>query len=698
MLLLSLVFLFVISKLAASKEKYIPNEEYIPNEVLVKFKKSVDKYIRLEAIQSIQGKIITCRRKVINFFDWDPEFSAPSFPGDPGLFHIKVPEIIGTEQAINILSRNPNVKYAVKNAILYLQEFYPYLPFIYPNDEYFDSQWGLLNWFPFLDEANDISATYAWVIFTGSSDIVVAVIDSGVDYEHIDLEDNIWTNVGETGLDQWGNPKETNGIDDDDNEYIDDVHGYNFLWEEGDPPAWRNPMDYFGHGTHCAGIIGAVGNNEEGVAGVNWTVKIMSLKAGDESGMSLDAIIKSIDYATDMGAHLSNNSYAGSGHYPPLYEAIERAMNAGRLFIAAAGNYPDLPWRDNDEQPVYPASYGDNRRSDKLENIISVAATDIFDRLSDFSHYGANSVDLGAPGGSNDIYEWRDIYSTIPNDGYAYKVGTSMATPFVAGVAALVWGYRLDLNWSQVKNAIMSSVDLQGSLTGKTVSEGRLNAYEALLVYPRIPEAPSNLNTVAKSPNRIDLSWEDNSNNEDVFKIERKISGGSFSQIATVGKNVSSYSDTSCNPDTTYCYRVRAWNSGGNSSYSNTACATTFPEDPEPPEKPKPPKPPIPKSINLELTVDKIVINPGESVTFTYTIANIGGAKLVNVVLEDSFGRVAEISNLPSTEKGNYTRIVTLFKSTTNTATVTAFTVVDDVIKIRGNVNATKNIKIEVRR
>lgn len=206
---------------------------------------------------------------------------------------------------------------------------------------------------------------------------------------------------------------------------------------------------------------------------------------------------------------------------------------------------------------------------------------------------------------------------------------------------------------------------------------------------PAPPAAPSNLTATAKTSYRIDLAWKDNSNNEDGFKIERKIKNvTSFSQIAKVGRNVTSYSDTSCEPATTYCYRVRAYNASGNSSYSNTACATTFPEKPEPPE------PPFPKGIDLGLSVDKTIINSGESVTFTYTITNIGRAKLTDVVLEDSFGHVAEISRLPSTGKGNYTRNVILTETTTNTATVIAVYHIKNKI---GNVKATATITVEVR-
>lgn len=256
LLFFSLIFLIGNIKSVANQEGNALQKEYVPNEVLVKFKKDVLKYYNQEVINSIisvQGKIITYLGKEISPFVWDrADLSLRSFRLDPDLFHIKVPETIGTEQAIYILNQNPNVEYAEKNGIYHVFEK--------PTDpDYEEHQWALGE--STIDA--DIDAPEAWDIFTGSSDIVVALIDSGANYNHDDLEANIWINEGEIP---------GNDIDDDNNGYKDDVHGYDFVSGDGDP------MDDLGHGTHIAGIVGAEANNGEGIAGVNWNVKIMMLK------------------------------------------------------------------------------------------------------------------------------------------------------------------------------------------------------------------------------------------------------------------------------------------------------------------------------------------------------------------------------------------------------------------------------------
>lgn len=532
---LSLIFLFVNFKSVATQERNILQEDYVPNEVLVKFKKDVNRYFTQEAINSVQGKIITYLGKEISTSAWDPsDLSLRSFRLDPDLFHIKVPEFIGTEQAIYLLNLNPNVEYAEKNGILHM--------FIEPNDPDFDLQWGL-------DKGNDadIDAPEAWDIFTGSTDIVVAVIDTGVDYLHIDLEENIWHNEDEIPGDD---------IDNDNNGYTDDIVGYDFVNDD------NTPLDDNGHGTHVAGIIGAEGNNGEGIAGVNWSVKIMVLKALNEYGEieAADAA-HAIDYATENDAHLSNNSWGDLTNYGTIYAAIGRARDAGKLFIAAAGNTSDFPERDNDIIPVYPASYD-------LDNIISVASTGYSDTLCNHSHYGAYSVDLGAPG--------YKIYSTLPEDTYGKLTGTSMAAPHVAGVAALVWGHRLYLSWWQVKTIIMDSVDPLSSLSGKVRSGGRLNAYNALTTpTPDLPDAPNNLYSFPDCY-EIRLTWQDNSNNEDGFKIYRKF-GNKWICWGWVGPNVTTWTDIELWCGELYCYYVRAYNQDGYSTKTLSKCDKTTP-------------------------------------------------------------------------------------------------------------------------
>lgn len=287
-----------------------------------------------------------------------------------------------------------------------------------PNDPRYSELWGM-------GETRGIDAPGAWDLFTGSSSIVVAIIDTGVDYNHPDLSANIWHNPGEVA---------GNGVDDDGNGYVDDVHGINARAGAANP---GNPMDDHYHGTHVAGTIGAVGNNNIGVVGVNQRVKLMALKFLSASGSgSLSDAITAIDYMTMMRAQyginirVSSNSWGGGGYSAALESAIGRAKAAGIIFVAAAGNSGE----DTDANPSYPAGY-------ELDNVVSVAAIDRDQNLASFSNYGATSVDIAAPG--------VDIISTMPNSQYGSLSGTSMATPHVSGALALLLGREPGLSYSQ---------------------------------------------------------------------------------------------------------------------------------------------------------------------------------------------------------------------------------------------------------
>ncbi|MDH6096172.1 S8 family serine peptidase, partial [Umezakia ovalisporum] len=296
-----------------------------------------------------------------------------------------------------------------------------------PNDPSFNLLWGLHNTGQTGGTPDvDIDAPEAWDIQTGNPDLVIGVIDTGVDYTHPDLVGNIWTNIGEIAGD---------GIDNDGNGYIDDIRGWDFAYND------NNPMDVHGHGTHVSGTIAGKGNNAVGVTGVAWNAKIMPLKFLDDtgSGWISDAIL-AVEYATAQGVKLTNNSWGGGGYSQGLYDAIAAAGDAGSLFIAAAGNESN----NNDSSPSYPASYN-------LDNIISVAAITHWDGLSSFSNYGLTTVDLGAPG--------SDIYSTVPGNSYDSYSGTSMASPHVAGAAALLWSENPTWTAQQVKDVLLQTVD-----------------------------------------------------------------------------------------------------------------------------------------------------------------------------------------------------------------------------------------------
>ncbi len=297
----------------------------------------------------------------------------------------------------------------------------------------------------------DIAAPAAWDITTGSTNVVVAVIDTGIRYTHRDLAAQMWQNPGEVP---------DNGIDDDNNGYVDDVFGIDAIQNTGDP------MDDNGHGTHVAGIIGAAANDGNPHVGVAWDVKLMACKFLGEDGFgSTSTAIQCIDYAVEHGAKILNNSWGGGPFSQALFDSIQRARDRGVLFVAAAGNENN----DNDRNPAYPASY-------QLDNILSVAAVDRMDRLAVFSNYGERSVHLGAPG--------VEIFSSVANFDAAYEFfdGTSMAAPHVSGVAALIQSAYPDADLDEIRDRILASTIPIAALARTTSTGGRLNAYQALTV------------------------------------------------------------------------------------------------------------------------------------------------------------------------------------------------------------------------
>ncbi|MGD2182926.1 S8 family serine peptidase [Lusitaniella coriacea] len=348
-------------------------------------------------------------------------------------------ENMSVVEAIAAHSNHDLIEYIEPNYTYHLQGT--------PNDPEYGTLWGLHNTGQTGGTSDaDIDAPEAWDISTGNG-VVVGVIDTGVDYTHPDLMNNMWVNGGEIAGD---------GIDNDGNGYVDDVYGYDFINNDSDP------FDDHSHGTHVGGTIAAQGNNNTGVIGVAPDANIMALKIFNAAGNTNTlAIVKAIDYATQMGVDLTNNSWGGGGYSQAIYDAIAAAGANNQLFVAAAGNHGG----NNDLNPHYPSSYD-------LDNIIAVARTDHNDQLYFTSGYGATSVDLGAPGSS--------IYSTMPGGGYGYKGGTSMASPHVAGAAAMLLSQDPTLTAQEVKDKLLNSVDPLASLAGKTVSGGRLNVYNAL--------------------------------------------------------------------------------------------------------------------------------------------------------------------------------------------------------------------------
>ena len=396
---------------------------FVENELLVKFRPGISES-KINEINSRNGTTIK--------------------PGKPvaGYKILKI-NVKGksVRRLVTDYRKNKDVEFAEPNYIVHGTAL--------PNDIEFSKLWGLNNSGQTggLNDA-DIDATEAWNIRTDSTSIITAVIDSGIDYNHEDLSGNMWVNTNEIA---------GNGLDDDANGYIDDVYGWDFANNDNDP------FDDNSHGTHAAGTIAAKGNNSLGVTGVVWSGKIMALKflGASGSGSTSDAI-KSIEYATMMGAKVMSNSWGGGGFSQALKDAIAEAASNGVLFIAASGNNGV----NTDTTPHYPSNYN-------VANVISVAATDHNDNLAYFSNYGPLTVDLGAPGVST--------YSTIPNNGYGYKSGTSMATPHVAGATALLMAEFPELTDIEIKNRLLNAVDQLSSLNGKVASGGRLNIYQAIL-------------------------------------------------------------------------------------------------------------------------------------------------------------------------------------------------------------------------
>jgi len=374
---------------------------------------------------------------------------------------------ISVEQRVKQLNSNPLVEWAEPNYIYSIEDpKHEKLIFrrnnqhhsMTPNDPLFDQLWGLDN--TGTNEPGgtlqgkvgaDISAYKAWALTKGSRQIKIAVIDTGIDYNHSDIKENIWVNIAE----KLGTP----GVDDDGNGYIDDIHGYDFANDDGDP------LDGHGHGTHCAGTIGAIHDNTYGIAGVMGNVEIVAIKFLTDSGSGDSAnAIKAIDYATTLNVDIMSNSWGGGAFSQLLKEAIERASQKGIIFTAAAGNSAG----NNDSLPHYPANY-------EVDNVISVAAHTANDELASFSCYGKESVDIAAPG--------QSILSTYAGGGYKILSGTSMATPHVSGALGLILSEEGRMSHQAMRERLLETSVPVVTYRGRVQRGGRLNAFNLLTDY-----------------------------------------------------------------------------------------------------------------------------------------------------------------------------------------------------------------------
>ncbi len=347
---------------------------------------------------------------------------------------------LGAPNAMSALQHNPHVLYAEFDSVIRVDNV--------PNDHQYSLLWALND-----ADGYNLHAPEAWSLSTGDPNFVIADIDTGMQLDNVDLAANLYSNLKEVA---------GNAIDDDGNGFVDDTHGWNFYDNNNDA------TDLNGHGTHTAGTMGAVGNNALGVTGVNWRCKIMPLKfIGPNGGYTSDAI-RALEYAVRMGVKVSNNSWGNTTYEQSLTDAIAAAQTAGHLFVAAAGNTGG----NTDVSPQYPASYTN-------ANIISVAAVDSTGALPWFTSYGPTSVDIAAPG--------VGIYSTVPGNSIESMDGTSMASPHVAGGAALLWGMNPTWTWLGIKNRILARAVQTPALKGMCVSGGRLDLYAALTDAPLPP-------------------------------------------------------------------------------------------------------------------------------------------------------------------------------------------------------------------
>jgi subtilisin family serine protease len=366
---------------------------------------------------------------------------------------------VSVEDAVQRARQDPRVEYAEPDYFVYAMD-------TVPNDPFFNQMWGLSNLAcSFCDASQQlasIDATKAWDITTGSDDIVAVVLDTGVQLQHEDLSANAWVNPNEIP---------GNGVDDDNNGFIDDVNGWNFF-DDNNRTFVDGAQDF--HGTHVAGSIGAVSNNGIGVTGVAWHVRIMSVKflgGTTGKGKTSDAI-KGIRYAIDLrnrgvNVRVINASWGGGSESEALRQAISEANDAGILFVCAAGNDGE----NIDEIPRFPASYSVDQ-----QNAISVGAINQGGSLASFSNYGHSSVSVAAPGVA--------IFSTFPGS-YSAMQGTSMATPYVSGIAVLLWANEPSLTPAQVKQRIIDTSQPLPFLVSLLGRSGRASAYQALI--NRIP-------------------------------------------------------------------------------------------------------------------------------------------------------------------------------------------------------------------
>ncbi len=512
-----------------SRNKFRSAPDFVPGEILVRFREDAAKS------KDSELRITTNGRQVNVHFERLLPRELVS-----GVRLARVPAQ-DTLAVIEQLRARPDVLYAEPNYILRKTTL--------PNDPRFNEQWGLQS----TSNPNaDIDAPQAWDTTTGSSNVVVGVIDEGIDISHPDLAANIWTNPGETA---------GNNVDDDGNGFVDDIHGWDFANNDNtvyDGPGTTpegDPID--AHGTHVAGVIGAVGNNGVGISGVNWQVRMLPMKFLGPNGGTTANVLRAYDYARSLlqawqtsggtrGANIRvlNNSYGGRGQSQLALDAIRALSDAGILFVASAGNES----RDNDRFPVYPASYN-------VPNVVSVGAIDSSGLpASGFSNYGVRSVDLVAPG--------SQILSTTPNDTYTEATGTSASAPHATGTAALICAAFPTQNLRRLRAALVyggAPGFIQFTSSGKRIN-ARTSLENAAEVDATPPAAASNFQATPQGYQRYNLQWtapgDDGSGNGKVAIYEVRYSDSDLSSPAVFEQSARLLAPAPASPGTNQATNV----------------------------------------------------------------------------------------------------------------------------------------------
>ncbi len=518
-----------------------PERKYAEDQVIIKFKES-----------TLPGGIEAIARKL----DARIEFRMKGIQAE--LWNIRG---LTVAEAIEHYKNDPRIEYIEPNWLIWLDS-------TFPNDPRFRELWGLYN-----SGENDgrldadVDATNAWDIETGK-EILVGVVDTGVDYDHEDLAAVMFVNPGEIP---------GNGIDDDGNGYVDDIYGWDFADNDNDP------MDDRGHGTHVSGTIAAVGNNGKGVVGVSWSARILALKVfpAEETYGFLADVVQAIEYGTLMGAKVQNHSWSAEAKSEALENAVEFARQAGCFIVTSAGN----TGKNLDLDPRVPAIY-------EHDNLIAVASTTRDDILASYSSFSSKSVDLGAPGSS--------VLSCYLGNAYVIYSGTSMAAPHVCGAISLLWSAAPTLSYLGVREILLSSVDPLPTLQGKTVTGGRLNIYKALAKLDSIaPAAVGDLLVSAVNLKSVTLAWtasgddgiEGTAKKYDLRYATTPIDPGSFDTAHQVfdppppqpAGSIETFGVEGLESNTTYYFALRVFDETGHfSPISNVVSGVTLAPDPPP--------------------------------------------------------------------------------------------------------------------